>query len=151
MHADRIQIDDARLQLNLQAHLRTPAAEKIFEEFDTPWWMSLVGAAIVLTLACCMLPTIIWTLAGLQALGGLLRHGPLFMVRDDARRHPEKLRAIVAHGIIVGPDRRHALAVGTFLSSSEYSVDWLAKLAGWMGKVYASPQPPPDARPLWEL
>jgi hypothetical protein len=97
-----------------------------------------------------MLPTIIWTLAGLKAIWSVLKMEP-FSTKDDPRKHPERLVPLIAHGIIIGPDRKHALALGTFLPTSEYSVDWLAKQAAWLGQVYAMPEPPGEFRALWEL
>jgi hypothetical protein len=151
MPTDRIQIDDARLRQNLQAYLRTPAAEKVFEEFDTPWWLCLIGAMILLVAGLCMLPTIIWTLAGLKALWSVLKLEQFSVLKDNPRQHPEKLVPLIAHGIIIGPDQKHALALGTFLSSNEYSVDWLARQAAWLAEVYSEPEPPAEFSELWNL
>ncbi|MCI0359850.1 MAG: hypothetical protein L0211_15340 [Planctomycetaceae bacterium] len=151
MDSDRIQIDDARLRANLLAYLRTPAAEPIFEEFDTPWWACLIGVAILATIACCMLPTIIWTLDGLKALWSVLKLEPLAELSKSVRDDPESLVPLVVHGVIIGPDQKHALGLGTFLTAEEYSVDWLASQAERMGKLYKTDSPPAQDRPLWEL
>jgi hypothetical protein len=151
MHSDQIQIDDARLRANLQAYLRTPAAEQIFDEFDSPWWLCFIALGILLTFGCCMLPTIIWTLDGLKALWSVLKLEPLSELGKSVRNDPNSLVPIVAHGIIIGPDQKHALAVGTFLPTSEYSVDWLSSQAAWMGELYGQSNPPHEDRPLWEL
>jgi len=151
MHSDRIQIDDVRLRANLQAYLRTPAAEQIFDEFDTPWWLCFIGLGILLTIGCCMLPTIIWTLDGLKSLWSVLKLEPLSELGKSVHNDPNSLVPIVAHGIIIGPDQKHALALGTFLPSRDYSVDSLASQAAWMGKLYKTDSPRAQDRPLWEL
>src|SRR5262249_38996043 len=112
----------------------------ILDAFETPLWLCLVGVVILLVAGMCMLPTVIWTLAGLQALWSAITLEPLGALKTNPRQHPETLRAIVAPLIIIGPDRKHALALGTFLPPSAYSVDWLAGLARWCGHVYSSPE-----------
>jgi hypothetical protein len=139
MQSDRIQIDDARLQANLQGFLRTPAGANVLDMFDSPFWMSAILWLILLCSGLCMLPTIILTLAGLKALWMAIRFEP-FDQSDNAARHPDQLRAIIAPLIIIGPDRKHALALGTFLPPDQYSADWLAQLARWCGKVYTTPE-----------
>jgi hypothetical protein len=139
MHSDRIQIDDTRLQANLQGFLRTPAGAAILDEFNTPFWLCLIGWLILLIAGMCMLPTIIWTLAGLQALWSVLKFEQFRALGDNPAKHPERLRAIIAPLIIIGPDRKHALALGTFLPPEQYSADWLAHQAAWFGQVYSSP------------
>jgi hypothetical protein len=151
VNADHIHIDDARLRSNLQAFLRTPAAEPIFEEFDTPWWLCLLGAIILLIAGLCMLPTIIWTLNGLEALWSVLKLEQFKPLGDNPRQHPEKLVPLIAHGIIIGPDQKHALALGTFAPSSTYSANWLAAKAAWLGELYSEDEPSPEDKPVWDL
>jgi len=98
--------------------------------------MCLAAGVFLGCMGLCMVPTIVWTLAGLQALWSVARLQFLEPMNDNAAKHPERLMPLVAHLVIIGPDRQHALALGTFLPSNRYSVDWLAQLARWFGEVY---------------
>jgi hypothetical protein len=144
---DGIFIDDALLARNTQAFLRSPAGRSVLEEFDMPLLLCLTGGAMLACAGMCMLPTIIWTLAGLQALWSVARLEFLKPVWDNPARKPEQLVPLLGHGIIIGPDQKHALVVGTFQPSQSYSVDWLAKLAAWLGEVYSGDADDADAHP----
>jgi len=103
--------------------------------------MCLVGGLILGCIGLCMLPTIVYTLAGLQALWSLARLQFLEPMYDNAARHPERLVPLIGHGIIIGPDQKHALVLGTLLPSNSCSADWLAQLAEWLGAVYTGRAP----------
>jgi hypothetical protein len=58
-------------------------------------------------------------------------------IYDNPARHPERLAPLIGHGIIIGPDQRHALVLGTFAPAASCSPDWLSQLAAWLGQVYS--------------
>ena len=152
MNGDQIVIDETRLRQNVLAFLRSSAAEPVFEELETPWWLCLIGAIILLIAGLCMLPTVIWTLAGLQAIWSVIRLEQFQPLWDDPRKKPEALIPLICCGIIIGPDRKHALALGTFLPPSKYSVGWLAKKAAAFADLYVSGEAnSPDDEPLLKL
>src|SRR5688572_31653162 len=112
MNGDQIVIDETRLRQNVLAFLRSPAAESVYEELEIPWWLCLIGAIILFIAGLCMLPTIIWTLAGLQALWSVIRLEQFKPLWDDPRKKPEALVPLICAGIIIGPDQKHALVLG---------------------------------------
>jgi hypothetical protein len=121
MARTQILIDDEVLQRNLQAFLRKPAGSAVRDSFDTPLWLCLVGGMMLFCAGMCMLPTIVWTLAGAQVLWGLLKFDFLKPAWENPSRNPELLRPLVGYGIIIGPSGKFALVVGTFRPSREYS------------------------------
>ena len=133
---DRIRINDELLSRNMQAFLRSPGGRSVLETFDMSLGMCLAAGVFLGCMGLCMVPTIIWTLAGLQTLWAVARLQFLEPMYDNAAKHPERLVPLIAHLVIVGPDQKHALALGSFLPSQRYSVDWLAQLARWFGEVY---------------
>lgn len=151
MSNDRVQIDEAALKKSALTFLRSPAAERIYEEFDTPWWLCLIGAVILLVAGVLMLPTIIWTVAGLRAIWSVVRLEQFSVLSKNPRKNPESLRVLICHGITIGPDQRHALVLGDFRSSSEYSVDWLARKAAFLGKLYREGPSRPEDESLYSL
>lgn len=152
MKSDRIVIDETRLRQNVLAFLRSPAAEPVYEELEIPWWLCLIGAIVLLIAGLCMLPTVIWTLAGLQAIWSVIRLQQFQPLWDSPRKNPEALIPLICCGIIIGPDRKHALALGTFLPPSKYSMDWLAKKAAAFASLYVSGETnSPDDVPLLKL
>lgn len=153
MNGDRITIDEAALRRNLQAFLRSPAAEPVYEELEIPFYVCLLGAVLLLVVGTCMLPTVIWTLAGLQAIWSVLKLEPFKPAFDNPRKRPESLVPLICHGIIIGPDRKHALVLGTFLSPARYSADWLAQKAAHFGQLYSGEATPAshDAELLAQL
>jgi len=136
MNGDRITIDEVSLRRNLQAFLRSPAAEPVYQELEIPFSVCFLGALLLIVMGTCMLPTIVWTLAGLQLLWGVLTLEPFKPAFDNPRKRPESLVPLICHGIIIGPDRKHALVLGTFLPPSRYSCDWLAMKAALFGQLY---------------
>lgn len=126
-------IDDAELRRKVLDYLRSPAAEYIFKAVEVPFWLSVVGAALLGCAGLCMLPTIIWTLAGLRALWSVLRLEQ-FRV-PNARQHPEKLVPVIGYSIIVGPDKRHGLILATFGSQSQCDPSWMADKASRLAEL----------------
>lgn len=136
MNHDRIFIDEPLLRRNALAFLRSPGGQPVLEMFDFTFGMCLVLAAIACCIGLCLLPTIIWTIAGLQSLWYVLKLEPFEPMWNNPKQKPELLVPLICHGIIIGPDGKHALALGTFRSPSEYSVDWLARKAAFFAAVY---------------
>jgi hypothetical protein len=152
MHGECIFIDEAILRRNVLAFLRSPAAESVYEELEIPWWLCVIGAMIMLIAGLCMLPTIVWTLAGLQVLWSVVRLEQFQPLWNHPRKNPEALIPLICAGIIIGPDGKHALALGTFLPPSKYSMDWLAKKALAFGDLYiAGEAETPADEPLLKL
>ena len=152
MNGNQVVIDETRLRQNVLAFLRSPAAEPVYEELEIPWWLCLIGAIILFIAGLCMLPTIIWTLAGLQALWSVIRLEQFKPLWDDPRKKPEALVPLICAGIIIGPDQKHALVLGTFLPPSKYSMDWLAKKASEFADLYIGGEAEsPEDQPLLAL
>ncbi|MBX6316064.1 MAG: hypothetical protein IRY99_24600 [Isosphaeraceae bacterium] len=83
--------------------LRTPDADRVYEEFEVPWLLSVIVTLIAFSCGLVCLPTIVGT-----RLGGRLI---LFAVRLQAfesrgrqlRQGLDQLHPLMAHGIIIGP------------------------------------------------
>jgi hypothetical protein len=127
-------IDDAALRRDVLAFLRSPASAAVFEAIDVPWWLSATGAVLLACAGLCMLPTIIWTLAGLRALWSVLRLEQ-FRVANP-RQHPEKLVPLIGYSVIFGPDKRHGLVLATFASQSNFVPGWMADRASHLASLY---------------
>lgn len=129
-----LSIDDAALRRVVLAYLRTPAAAFVYEAIEVPWWLCAVGAILMACGGLCMLPTIIWTIAGLRALWSAARLEQ-FKVANP-RQHPERLIPIIGYSVIFGPDKRHGLVLATFGSQSQYAPTWMADQAAQLAKLY---------------
>lgn len=153
MSHDRIFIDEPTLRRNVQAYLRSPGGQPILEMFDFTLGMCLVLAAIACCIGLCMLPTIIWTIAGLKSLWYVLKLEPFEPWWNNPKHKPELLVPLICHGVIVGPDQTHALALGTFRPPAEYSIDWLARKADFLASVYTRRDAGsgPEHAALWKL
>jgi hypothetical protein len=149
--ADRIRINDELLSRNLQAFVRSPQGRSVLEPFDMTFGECLAITCLLGCMAMCMVPTIVWTLAGLQTLWGIMRLKSFEPMYDNAARQPEKLRPLIGHGIIIGPDQVHSLVLGTFLPATAYSPDWLNQMARWLGEVYAGKASQAGHEQLYEL
>jgi hypothetical protein len=73
-------------------------------------------------------------LKGLWMIVTLQNFKPMF---ETSRKHPERIHPVLAAGIIIGPDRKHALAVGSFQPTKSYSFERLAAKAAYFGDVYS--------------
>ena len=151
MTGDKISIDEAALQRNVAAFLRTPAAERVYEELDTPWWLCLIVWVFVLVAGLIMLPTIIWTITGLKMIWSALRFQQFSVLADNTRRRPDLIKPLIGCGIIIGPDEKHALALGTFRSPREYSADRLAMKASELATLYSDGSDRPEDKSVCEL
>jgi hypothetical protein len=151
MSRKHILIDDDVLHRNLQAFLRTPAGSKVRDSFDMPLWLCLFAGMMLFCAGMCMLPTIVWTLAGVQMLGALLRFEFLKPAWENGSRKPELLRPLVGYGIIIGPSGKYGLVLGTFRPSREYSPAQLEELAQFLGGVYSGRNEDPRLAELAEL
>jgi hypothetical protein len=149
--ADRIFIDEAQLQTTAQQYLRSPYAQKVYEEFDVSFGMCLFMNCLVGCFGLLMLPTIRWTLDGAKCLWSAATFESFGAMKKNARHNPGKLRALILHLIIIGPDRKHALAVGTFRPAGSYSADWLAQAAAKLANIYTQGPSSPSEQPLYEL
>jgi hypothetical protein len=150
MNDQKILVDEAALRGNLMTFLKSPAAGKVVEELDTPFWLCAVGATILLTAGVLMLPTIVWTKSGLKAIWSVLRLEPFSALADNPSRKPEQLRPLVAHGVIIGPDQKHALVLGSF-APHRRTPDDLAHMASWLGNLYAEGPSRPEETAVCEL
>jgi hypothetical protein len=143
MPTQRIIIDEARLKQNVLAYLRSPAAEPVFQELAIPFYLCCIMAAVLLCAGMCMLPTVIWTLAGVEMLWSLLKLEPFKPAFENPRQKAESLVPLIGHGIIIGPDRsqqgmpkRFGLVLGSFQSLAQCPPDWLAQNAKAFAQMY---------------
>jgi hypothetical protein len=128
-------IDDTALRRDVLAHLRSPASENVYAAIEVSWWVCALGAALMACAGLCMLPTVIWTIAGLRALWSVFKLEQFNV--PNPRLHPEKLVPLIAYGIIIGPDKRHGLVLATFSSQSQYACNWMAEKASQFAELYA--------------
>jgi hypothetical protein len=96
-----------------------------------------------------MLPTIVWTKNGLKAIWSVLRLEQFSVLKDNPSRKPETLVSLIAHGVIIGPDQKHALALGS-LTPGRRTPDDLAQMAAWLANVYEEGPSRPEEEPLFE-
>jgi hypothetical protein len=134
---DRIIIDEPTLRRNALAYLHSPQAQNVLEVFDFPFIWCLFLALIACGFGLCMLPTVVWTLAGLKALWYVAKLEPFEAMWDNPAKKPETLRPLICHGIIIGPDHKHALVLGTFRPAREYSIDRVTQKANLFAAIYA--------------
>jgi hypothetical protein len=151
MSQTTIFVDDALLRQRLHAYLRTPQAEPIWDELTTSFGICLFGNLLLLVIHTIQLFTIRWTLDGLKGLWTIVTLQNFRPMWETSRKHPERIHPLLAAGIIVGPDGKHALALGTFQPSSSYSVDWLAAKAAYFGNVYCDGATNASEEPLFAL
>jgi hypothetical protein len=150
MNDHKIVVDETVFRRNMAAFLKSPAAGKVFEELDTPWWLCGLGAVILFGAGVLMLPTIVWTKNGLKAIWSVLRLEQFSVLKDNPSRKPETLCALVAHGVIIGPDQKHALALGA-LTPGKRTPDDLAQMAMRLANLYEVGPSRPEEEPLVDL
>ena len=140
MPTQRIIIDETRLKQNVLAYLRSPAAEPVFQELAIPFFLCCIMAAVLLCAGMCMLPTVIWTLAGVEMLWSLLKLEPFKPAFENPRQKAESLVPLIGHGIIIGPNqgmpKHFGLVLGSFQSLTQCPPDWLAQNAKAFAKMY---------------
>lgn len=151
MAREQLLIDDAALERNLQAFLRTPAGSEVRDSFDMPLWLCVFAGMMLFCAGMCLLPTIVWTLAGAQMLWALLRLEFLKPAWENGSRKPELLRPLIGYGIIIGPSGKYALVVGTFRPNREYSPTQIEELAEFLAGVYSGRNEDPQHAALAEL
>lgn len=148
---DAIQVDDERFRQSWHQFLKHPASIPVREELETSWALCFIGWFILLIAGRIMLVTIRWTLNGLKALWSVITFEPFGALRDNPSRNPDAYQPILAFGIIIGPDQKHALALSTFRPSREVSLDRIARTAGELGVLYVGGSDDPKDAETFEL
>ncbi|QDU29657.1 hypothetical protein ETAA8_47720 [Anatilimnocola aggregata] len=133
---DSIQVNDELFRQNWVQFVRHPASEAVRDELGNSFALCLFGWGILLIAGVIMLVSIRWARDGLKCLWSFLTFEPFTGMRENPDQQPGLYQPLLAHGIIIGPDQKHALALGTFRPTSEYSIDALAKLASSLGELY---------------
>lgn len=83
-----------------------------------------------------MIVTIRWAIDGFRTLWSLNKLEPFEVMTDNPVNRPENYVPLLAHGIIIGPDRRHGLVLSSLRDPSEISQDQIARLAAEFGRLY---------------
>jgi hypothetical protein len=148
---DSIQLDDERFRQNWHQFLKHPASIPVREELETSWALCFIGWFILLIAGLIMLVTIRWTLDGLKALWSVITFEPFKALRDNPSRNPDAWQPILAFGVIIGPDHKHALALATFQTVRDFSLDHVADLAAELGSLYIGGSDNPADAETFEL
>lgn len=151
MTNDLISINNEKLRRNVEKFLQSPEGSEILDEFDTPWWLCVIAAMILFIAGLFMVVSIIWAPAGFKALWSVIRLEQFSVLKRNPKDHPELLQPLICNGIIIGPDQRHALVLGTFTTPGQYSADWLARSAARFAEIYSSGTTHTDEQALLEL
>ncbi len=136
--SDSIQLDDERFRQNWLHFMRSPEAARVRQELSPSvsaclaWWLILLVAGLIL------LVTIRWTLIGLQMLYAFITCAPFRALKENPLRQPDEFQPLLAHGIIVGPDQKHALVLATFEPSSDVSHERNASIAQELAELYTT-------------
>jgi hypothetical protein len=152
MHSsDAIHCNDEQFRQNWHQFLKHPASAAVREELETSWALCFIGWFILLIAGLIMLVTIRWTLDGLKALRSVITFEPFGALRDNPVRNPDGYQPILAFGIIIGPDQKHALALATFKPAREVSLDQVARIAGELGILYIGGSDDPADQESFQL
>lgn len=134
---DSIQLDDEKLRHNWLQFVRSPESARVRQELSPSWSACLAWWLILLVAGLILLVTIRWTLVGLQMLFAFLTFAPFRALQENPLRQPDEYQPLLAHGIIVGPDQKHALVLATFEPSSEISHERNAGIARELAEHYS--------------
>lgn len=130
-----VQIDRPALERAVADYLRSPEAEPIYQNAGPSWPACLAITLGAGFLGAALLPTIVLALPGLKLLRfaaslRVFRAGGPKLPKD-----PDRLRPLIAHGIIIGPSG-HGLLLGTFDAAAGSDLAALARLANRLGRIY---------------
>lgn len=131
-----MKLDDARFHQNWLDFLRHPASQKVREELGLSFGMRFLAWVVLMIAAPIMIVTIRHARDGFKALWSVLTFEPFRDNSDSIEHNPDAFQPIIAHCIIIGPDRVHALALSTFKPASEYSLDRVSLMAMKLGRLY---------------
>ncbi|WP_425615080.1 hypothetical protein NA78x_004969 [Anatilimnocola sp. NA78] len=142
----QIHIDGPLLRQKVLTYLRSDVGKSTLEMFDITFVDCLLITAVTLVMGICLLPTIVFTLVAIKCLWSVLTLEAFASLGKKLSDQPEKIVPLIMHGIIIGPDRKHALALGTFMPPEQYSATWLARKAELFASIYANRDVGADAQ-----
>src|SRR5947209_19003612 len=128
MEKDSVGTDRKRLDEAVYQYLRSPEGANVIDEFVFPFGLKVIGTGLSLLGGLILLPTIVKTRLGLKLIWYALSLTPFR--KDESRqfrKDPSPLHALIASSIIIGPDGRHGLVLGTFDREVEQDLDLLAR------------------------
>lgn len=138
-----MRIDHPKLRSLVARYLRTPESEPVYDEFEVPPALSAALTFVALVAGSVLVPTLIGTRFGLKLIGFAIR-GEAFDSRGKhLRAEPDRLRPLIAHGIIIGPSG-HGLVLGSFDTRVEANTEFLAERAALLAHLYAEGSDAPD-------
>ena len=134
-----ITLDENAFRERLQAFLRTSYSEEVWETLAAGGAEHVAANVLYLIAGVFQLFTIIWTWSGIKTIWAVVsgRVSSELKKSNVTRDTPEKIHPLLAACIIIGPDRKHALGLGTFQATSTYTFNWLAQRAEYFGRLYA--------------
>lgn len=133
------QLDEAAFRDRLQAFLRSSYSEEVWSTLTLDATSRAIANGLMLLVAFLQLFTIFRTWQAMQTIWFILTGKMSAEMSDKSvtRATPEKIHPLLAACILIGPDRKHALALGTFQPVGTYSFDWLAARAHYFAGLYA--------------
>jgi hypothetical protein len=134
-----IKVDENLFRERLQAFLRSSYSEVVWATLTTGGTEHFAVNGLYLFAGFIQLFTVIWTWNGMKMIWAVLSGKVSAGIENCTvtRATPEKIHPLLAACIIIGPDRKHALGLGTFQKPNTYTFDWLAERAEYFGRLYA--------------
>ncbi|WP_254508878.1 hypothetical protein [Anatilimnocola floriformis] len=146
-----MRLDDVRFRQTWLDFLRHPASQEVRNELGLSFGMRCLTWIVLMIAAPFLIITIRGAREGFRALWSVISFEPFRDNSDSIEHNPDAFQPVIAHGIIIGPDRKHGLALSTMKPSSEYSLDRVALIATQLGKLYSQGSNDPRDAEIYAL
>ena len=153
MNLANFSLDENVFRERLQAFLRTSHSEEVWGILAAGTSEHMIINGLLLVVGFVQLFTILWTWAGIKKIWVVITGKASAGINrgNVTRATPEKIHPLLAACIIIGPDRKHALGLGTFQPTSTYTFEWLAQKANYFANLYSEGSSDPREQPMVAL
>jgi hypothetical protein len=149
-----MKLNDDKLQTNVQRYLASPAAERVWDEFENSVLFNVIASFFFLLLAIVLLCTIVFARIGFELIKGIGKSfisGEIFQDRRKLlQSQPDQIKPVITAGIIIGP-QGHALVLGSFSRQTEQELTSIGKISSELGKLYTQGSHFKDDQPMLTL
>jgi hypothetical protein len=129
-------VDELRLRQVVLTYLKSEAGRELLRKFGTTWIHALIFSAVAFVLAIFAIISIIFFVPGIRLMQCVFS-GEFFRgIGRDFSHRPAELFPLIALGVMIGPDRKAALALGSFRPHGQQDFVRMSKLAQLLFEIY---------------
>lgn len=124
-------VDQSRLRADAVAYLRSPKAKAMLADNEISFLTSIFICFVVIIAGLLLILTIKWSKIGVGLLVGGLTLAPIRERRSEFRRHPDRVKPLICHGVIMKGEL--GLVLGSLADPDHRQ---LASVAKQLGEIY---------------